>query len=151
MKFLTKTRPGDTREKTVSHYTVGGHETRAPDNTVLKRGDPCIAVLHVIHMACESHCIAMRLALYTGGSGDDDEDDDEAPTASRWLHARDVPMAHALLTTYLKRFALHCEYTLEEFRHWLFPLAGVIDSFVIPDPDDDTKLLGLCRYGTRTV
>ena len=33
LKFLTKTRPGDTSEKKVTHYTMGGgHETRTRDN-----------------------------------------------------------------------------------------------------------------------
>lgn len=53
----------------------------------------------------------------------------------RPLEARDVPAASRLLHDYLIKFALHVEFTEEDFAHWLLPREGVIYSYVVEDPE----------------
>ncbi|XP_055679514.1 glycylpeptide N-tetradecanoyltransferase [Lutzomyia longipalpis] len=49
----------------------------------------------------------------------------------RKLTPRDIPEAHKLLDAYLKKFNLTPVFTEEEFRHWITPREGIVDSFVV--------------------
>jgi len=49
----------------------------------------------------------------------------------RPMTEEDVPSACELLNKYLSKFQLHPVFDHDEFRHWLFPREGVIQSFVI--------------------
>mmetsp|Transcript_18645 Transcript_18645/g.26307 ORF Transcript_18645/g.26307 Transcript_18645/m.26307 type:complete len:473 (-) Transcript_18645:86-1504(-) len=58
----------------------------------------------------------------------------------------DVPGVHALLTSYLSKFKLTVQFTLEEIHHWLVPRSGVIDTYVIRNPTDPTKVTDMCSF-----
>ncbi|UYV79659.1 NMT1 [Cordylochernes scorpioides] len=50
------------------------------------------------------------------------------------LHAmtkKDVPQAHALLSTYLEKFNLAPVFSEDDFRHWFMPRPNIVDSFVV--------------------
>lgn len=53
----------------------------------------------------------------------------------RKLVAADIPKAHKLLKEYLERFNLLPVFTLEEFRHWFLPQNGIVDCFVVVNPE----------------
>lgn len=40
-----------------------------------------------------------------------------------------------MLVAYLKKFPVHFEYTVEEFKHFMMPREDVIFSFVVEDPE----------------
>lgn len=48
----------------------------------------------------------------------------------RLMTKEDVPSAHKLLTTHLKKYDLVVHFTQDEFAHWLLPRDGVIRSYV---------------------
>merc|ERR1711972_868773 len=48
----------------------------------------------------------------------------------RQMREADVPRVTELVTGYLKKFALHPEFTREEIAHWMLPRDGVIYSYV---------------------
>lgn len=53
----------------------------------------------------------------------------------RRIQPKDMTKAHALLETYLKQFSLTPTFSQEEFRHWFTPREGVMDCFIVEDPD----------------
>lgn len=53
----------------------------------------------------------------------------------RPMELRDIPAACKLLSEYLSKFALHVQFTEEDFAHWLLPRDGVIYSYVVEDPE----------------
>merc|ERR1711865_1280873 len=53
----------------------------------------------------------------------------------RPMTEEDVPSACELLNKYLSKFELHPVFDHDEFRHWLFPREGVIQSFVVCNAD----------------
>lgn len=58
-----------------------------------------------------------------------------------------VDGVHALLTTYLQsKFALHVNFTREEVHHWLLPREGVINTYVIQDEKDKTKVTDMISF-----
>lgn len=62
------------------------------------------------------------------------------------MKARHLASARDLLRTYLSQFDLWIEFDLEEMRHWILPTEGVIDSFVVEDPKDSTKVTDFCSF-----
>lgn len=62
----------------------------------------------------------------------------------RLMTKKDVPSAHALLMTYLKKFKLTVAFTPEEFEHWLLPRDGVVKSYVATDMEGNVT--DLCSY-----
>lgn len=65
-----------------------------------------------------------------------------------------IPMAadhvdgvHSLLTTYLQsKFALFVNFTREEIAHWLLPREGVINTYVVEDKSDKTKVTDMVSF-----
>lgn len=53
----------------------------------------------------------------------------------REMTRQDVKAVHGLLATYLKKFDIHIEFTAAEVEHFLVPRDGVIDSYVVENPD----------------
>jgi len=53
----------------------------------------------------------------------------------RPLEKKDVPAACALLTNYLKKFQLVPLYKEDEFEHWFLPREGVVNSYVVENPE----------------
>jgi len=53
----------------------------------------------------------------------------------RKFEKKDGPACWKMLVEYLKKFALTQNFTLDEFLHWFTPREGVIDSFVVEDPE----------------
>eukprot|EP00658_Telonema_sp_P-2_P071903 TRINITY_DN6110_c0_g6_i1.p1 TRINITY_DN6110_c0_g6~~TRINITY_DN6110_c0_g6_i1.p1 ORF type:complete len:434 (-),score=97.87 TRINITY_DN6110_c0_g6_i1:269-1570(-) len=56
----------------------------------------------------------------------------------------DIPSACELLNEYWTKFQLHPVLDQDEFRHWLLPRAGVINSFVVAD--EDGKVTDFCSF-----
>jgi len=52
----------------------------------------------------------------------------------RLMEPRDSKRVHELVTGYLKKFALHPEFTEEELMHWMLPRDGVVYAFVRDNP-----------------
>jgi len=54
---------------------------------------------------------------------------------------------HSLLKNYLEsKFALYVNFTPEEVAHWLLPREGVINTYVIQDEKDQTKVTDLVSF-----
>ncbi|XP_032823135.1 glycylpeptide N-tetradecanoyltransferase 2 isoform X1 [Petromyzon marinus] len=53
----------------------------------------------------------------------------------RPMEARDVKRVHALLLLYLQRFHLTPVMDEEEVSHWLLPREGIIDTFIVENPE----------------
>lgn len=53
----------------------------------------------------------------------------------RKLTEKDVPQAHKLLNEYLKKFNLVPIFSEDEFRHWLLPINGIIDTFIVENTE----------------
>lgn len=53
----------------------------------------------------------------------------------RPMQKKDLGEAHELLTKYLTKFSLHFTYTVAEFEHFFLTRPGVIDSYVVQDPE----------------
>lgn len=54
---------------------------------------------------------------------------------------------HSLLKTYLEsKFALFVNFTPEEIAHWLLPREGVINTYVIQDENDATKVTDMISF-----
>lgn len=49
----------------------------------------------------------------------------------RKMTEKDVPRVFEIVSAYLKKFALHPEFTKEEVRHWMLPRDGVVYSYVL--------------------
>eukprot|EP01098_Paradermamoeba_levis_P004576 TRINITY_DN1959_c0_g1_i1.p1 TRINITY_DN1959_c0_g1~~TRINITY_DN1959_c0_g1_i1.p1 ORF type:complete len:412 (-),score=110.65 TRINITY_DN1959_c0_g1_i1:26-1261(-) len=52
----------------------------------------------------------------------------------RPLQEKDVVEVQKMVAEYLKQFPLHPILSVEEFKHWLLPRDGVINSYVVEDP-----------------
>merc|ERR1712048_1290473 len=48
----------------------------------------------------------------------------------RLMEKKDVAKVQEILSTYLKKFPLHPEFTVDEVEHWLLPRDNVTTSFV---------------------
>lgn len=54
---------------------------------------------------------------------------------------------HALLKTYLEsKFLLHVNFTKEEVAHWLLPRTNVINTYVLVDENDKTKVTDMVSF-----
>ena len=51
------------------------------------------------------------------------------------MKTKDAEAVHALLSNYLKNFKTHFEMSLAEFKHFVLPRDGVVDAFVVEDPE----------------
>lgn len=47
------------------------------------------------------------------------------------MQNKDVALVHNLFTKYMAKYPVHFEMSVEEFRHFLMPKEGVIDSYVV--------------------
>lgn len=56
----------------------------------------------------------------------------------------DVPSARELLNSYLTKFHLAPVLDDHDFKHWLLPREGVVDTFVVVDKDG--RVTDMCRY-----
>merc|ERR1719253_252920 len=65
----------------------------------------------------------------------------------RPLEDRDVPAAAAMLRKYLTKFQLHQHFSDDEFRHWFSPREGVVNCFVVEDPETK-KLTDMTSFYT---
>lgn len=71
---------------------------------------------------------------------------EETKTAGfRPLEARDISQAYKLLNQYLTKFDLAPSFDEEDFRHWFFPRAGIVDCFVV---ENDGAITDLVSYYT---
>jgi glycylpeptide N-tetradecanoyltransferase len=52
----------------------------------------------------------------------------------REMQKGDVKVVHELLNAYLSKFEVHLHFTEDEVAHFLLPRAGVIDSYVVENP-----------------
>eukprot|EP00928_Gymnodinium_smaydae_P053835 TRINITY_DN37741_c0_g1_i1.p1 TRINITY_DN37741_c0_g1~~TRINITY_DN37741_c0_g1_i1.p1 ORF type:complete len:442 (-),score=96.83 TRINITY_DN37741_c0_g1_i1:321-1646(-) len=70
----------------------------------------------------------------------------ESPQLSgmREMKEEDVPAVTELLTTYLKKFALHPEFDKDEVRHWVLPRDGVVYAFV--RENEKGKVTDVCSF-----
>lgn len=61
----------------------------------------------------------------------------ENPTIQgiRPMKHKDTQFVHEKLVEYLQKFKVHFEISLAEFRHFMLPREGVLDSFVVEDPE----------------
>lgn len=58
-----------------------------------------------------------------------------------------VEGVHSLLTNYLQsKFALFVNFTQEEIAHWLLPREGVINTYVVEDRKDKTKVTDMVSF-----
>ena len=63
------------------------------------------------------------------------------------MAAEHVDGVHSLLTTYLQsKFALFVNFTREEIAHWLLPREGVINTYVVEDKSDKTKVTDMVSF-----
>jgi len=65
----------------------------------------------------------------------------------RAMEPRDVPAAFKLLSNYLKKFSLYQIYNEAEFGHWLLPREGVVNSYIVEDPETK-EITDLCSFYT---
>lgn len=61
------------------------------------------------------------------------------------MREEDVPQVTVLLTEYLKKFALSVHFDEADVKHWIFPLAGVVEAFVVEDPATK-KITDFCSF-----
>lgn len=54
----------------------------------------------------------------------------------RPMDAKDTDKVHQLLATYLSKFEVHLHFTKEEVKHFLLPREGVIDTYVVENPQN---------------
>ena len=53
----------------------------------------------------------------------------------RKMTKKDAPQVLALLTDYLKKFAVHPEFSLSEVRHMFTPKEDIVDSYVVENAE----------------
>ena len=70
--------------------------------------------------------------------------DKPAMQGFRQMQRGDVKQVHALLNTYLAKFALAPVFEEEEIAHWLVPRKGVVDAYVVAD--EKGKITDLCSF-----
>lgn len=58
-----------------------------------------------------------------------------ATAGFRQMELKDVPQVTMLLQTYLTKFKLTPHLTEDEVAHWILPRPGVLDSFVVENPE----------------
>jgi len=63
----------------------------------------------------------------------------------RPMEPKDVPGVHQLLTNYLKKFSLAILFDQQEVGHWLLPRKGVVDAFVVENPQTG-QITDLCSF-----
>merc|ERR1712216_1097611 len=61
----------------------------------------------------------------------------------RKLEEKDLPQVLPLLKKYLAQFDLHPVFDLDDARHWLLPVEGVVYSFVV---EREGKVTDLCSF-----
>jgi len=64
----------------------------------------------------------------------------------RRMEARDVKAVTKLLSTYLSKFSLVHEFSEDDVRHWMLPREGVVSSFVITEPEDESVVTDFFSY-----
>ncbi len=52
----------------------------------------------------------------------------------RPMEKKDVKVVHSLLNKYLERFDVHLHFSASDVEHFLIPRVGVIDTFVVENP-----------------
>jgi glycylpeptide N-tetradecanoyltransferase len=52
----------------------------------------------------------------------------------REMQKKDCKAVHGLLSEYLKRYDVHLDFSVHEIEHFLVPRPGVIDSYVVENP-----------------
>ncbi|KAG7353238.1 myristoyl-CoA:protein N-myristoyltransferase [Nitzschia inconspicua] len=58
-----------------------------------------------------------------------------------------VDGVHKLLSAYLEsKFLLHVNFSKEDVAHWLLPRTGVVDSYVLVDEQDKTKVTDMVSF-----
>jgi glycylpeptide N-tetradecanoyltransferase len=60
------------------------------------------------------------------------------------MNQEHVAGVHDLMTTYLSKFKLHVNFSIEDVAHWLLPRDGVINSYVLTD--DTNKVTDLISF-----
>ena len=63
----------------------------------------------------------------------------------RAMQPGDVKECTTLLTTYLEKFKLHPHLDESEVAHWILPREGVVDAFVVEDPETGA-ITDLCSF-----
>lgn len=63
----------------------------------------------------------------------------------RAMTEADVPAVTALMHDYLAKFKLWVEWDEEETKHWMLPRDGVVNSFVVEDPETH-KVTDVCSF-----
>ncbi|KAE9025241.1 Glycylpeptide N-tetradecanoyltransferase 1 [Phytophthora rubi] len=66
-------------------------------------------------------------------------------TGFRPMERTDVPQVTRLLRDYLTKFHLAVEYSEEEVAHWMVPRVGVVDAYVVEDPDSH-EVTDVCSF-----
>ena len=61
------------------------------------------------------------------------------------MREEDVPEVTALLSTYLKNFSLSVHFDEADVRHWICPVEGVVEAFVVEDPATK-KITDFCSF-----
>eukprot|EP00049_Salpingoeca_infusionum_P017851 m.354651 g.354651 ORF g.354651 m.354651 type:complete len:412 (+) comp17071_c0_seq1:150-1385(+) len=63
----------------------------------------------------------------------------------RACEERDIPAAFTLVTEYLKKFAFAPVFSEEEFKHWVLPRDGVVNSYVVENPETN-QITDFCSF-----
>uniref|UniRef100_A0A182SF41 Glycylpeptide N-tetradecanoyltransferase n=1 Tax=Anopheles maculatus TaxID=74869 RepID=A0A182SF41_9DIPT len=66
----------------------------------------------------------------------------------RKMTEADLKAAHKLLESYLQRFNLTPVFDEAEMRHWFLPQNGIIDCFVVEDPENPGTITDMVSYYT---
>lgn len=61
------------------------------------------------------------------------------------MRPEDVPDVTALLSTYLQKFPLHVHFDENDVAHWICPVAGVVEAYVVEDPATK-KITDFCSF-----
>lgn len=61
------------------------------------------------------------------------------------MRPEDVPQVTELLSTYLKKFPLHVHFDEADVLHWICPVEGVVDAYVVEDPATK-KITDFCSF-----
>ncbi|KAL7286435.1 glycylpeptide N-tetradecanoyltransferase [Trichogramma pretiosum] len=65
----------------------------------------------------------------------------------RKLVPADIPHCHKLLNEYLSKFNMAPVFSEDEFRHWFSPQTGIVDCFVVENPETK-KITDMISYYT---
>lgn len=61
------------------------------------------------------------------------------------MRQEDVPQVTELLSAYLKKFSLHVHFDDADVLHWICPVEGVVDAYVVEDPTSK-KITDFCSF-----